>query len=408
MMLNKIVIFSLIILILLVKPSFSCTTVIISGKYTKDGRPLLIKHRDTSFEQNKLMYFKDGKYNYIGLVNSADEKGNEVWGGSNSAGFAIMNSASYNLKPWHDKTNIKDLEGIIMKKALQNCASLEDFEALLDSLPKPLGVEANFGVIDAQGGCAYYECNNFEYVKVDANNPSIAPFGYVIRTNYSFNGSSDEGYGYIRYMNAEKLLYQAAAENNLTYRFLLQDLSRSLEHSLTGINLRNLNVEENENRFIPLQDFIVRKSSVSTILVQGVKEGESPNLVTIWTILGFQPASVTIPTWVDGGEILPDCLTADNTGNAPLCSYALELKKKCFPIERGSGYKYMNLSYVYNKQGTGIIQKLHPLENEIISLAEERISNWRDIKHVPKQEALRFYNEVDQSVNNFYKKSLIK
>ncbi len=70
----------------------ACTTAIISGKYTTDGRPLLYKHRDSGFYQNKLMYFKDGAYEYIGLVNSEDVEGIEVWSGSNSAGFAIMNS----------------------------------------------------------------------------------------------------------------------------------------------------------------------------------------------------------------------------------------------------------------------------------------------------------------------------
>ena len=77
--------------------SHACTTAIVSGKFTVDGRPLLFKHRDTGFTQNKLMYFKDGKYDYIGTVNSADKEGNEIWAGFNSAGFAIMNSEAYNL-----------------------------------------------------------------------------------------------------------------------------------------------------------------------------------------------------------------------------------------------------------------------------------------------------------------------
>jgi len=74
---------------------YPCTTGIITGKHTVDGRPILFKHRDSDFEQNKLMYFNDGKYDYIGLVNSADTEGNEVWGGSNSTGFSIINSASF-------------------------------------------------------------------------------------------------------------------------------------------------------------------------------------------------------------------------------------------------------------------------------------------------------------------------
>ena len=383
-----------------------CTTAIVSGKFTVDGRPLLVKHRDTSFEQNKLMFFKDGIYDYIGLVNSADKEGSEVWGGSNSAGFAIMNSASYNIKQKDDKTELKDREGIVMKLALQKCKTLEDFEKLLDTLNKPLGVEANFGVIDAYGGCAYYECNNFTYKKVDANDPSIAPFGYLIRTNYSFNGREDDGYGYIRYLTAEKLFYNAAARHDLSYRFILQDMSRCLEHSLTGVNLKEINVGENETKYVPFQDYIVRSSSVATVLVHGVKPGESPKLATVWTILGFQPASVAIPTWVDGGENLPSCLTADKSGNAPLCDNSLKIKAKCFPITRGSGKSYLNLPVIYNQDKTGIMQKIKPVEDNIIKMAESKMSNWRQLNHTPRQEVNDFYKLIDKNVDEFYKKEL--
>ena len=61
-----------------INESGACTTAIISGKATIDGRPLLLKHRDSNFFQNKLMYFDDGKYNYIGLVNSEDLEGKEI------------------------------------------------------------------------------------------------------------------------------------------------------------------------------------------------------------------------------------------------------------------------------------------------------------------------------------------
>ena len=103
---------SLLILLILVigwGSSQACTTAIVSGKYTVDGRPLLFKHRDTGFLQNKLMYFSDGKYDYIATVNSVDKKGNEVWAGFNSAGFAIMNSEAYNLNVG-DTTQLKDQE----------------------------------------------------------------------------------------------------------------------------------------------------------------------------------------------------------------------------------------------------------------------------------------------------------
>ncbi|MBU0560243.1 MAG: hypothetical protein KJ799_17120 [Bacteroidetes bacterium] len=58
-----------------------------------------------------------------------------------------------------------------MKLALQTCESLEDFERLLTSLPKPMGLDANFGMIDAYGGACYYETGNYDFLKYDANYP---------------------------------------------------------------------------------------------------------------------------------------------------------------------------------------------------------------------------------------------
>jgi hypothetical protein len=382
---------------------YPCTTAIVSGKYTADGRPLLVKHRDSGFIQNRLMYFDDGKFSYIGLVNSVDSLGEEVWGGSNSAGFAIMNSASYNLKPEEDTTSIKDREGIIMKLALQTCERLEDFEEMLENLDKPLGIEANFGVIDAFGGCAYYECDNFNFKKIDANNPEIAPFGYIIRTNYSFTGKEDEGYGYIRYLAAEQLFYNAAASGDISCRFILQDMSRCLRHSLTGVDLTKDHLaSSNEKEFVHFQDYIPRNSSVSTILVQGVKEGESPEFNTVWTILGFQLCSVAVPTWVAGGDNLPSILVADSAGNAPLCEKALALKEKCFPVKRGSGYKYLNTAAVVNKEKTGILQLLRPVEDEILIKSGEYIKKWRKKGSINNTEVNDLYKWMDRYISDKY------
>ena len=118
-----------------------------------------------------------------------------------------------------------------------------DFENMLDTMQKPMGVEANFGVIDAQGGAAYYETDNFNYTKIDANDSKIAPFGYIIRTNYSFTGTPDNGYGYIRYMAANELIYNAVASNNLTPLFIQQNMTRSLQHAHTKTNLKETDLK---------------------------------------------------------------------------------------------------------------------------------------------------------------------
>ena len=178
-------------LLMFVVQTFACTTFLISGKYTAAGRPMLFKNRDTDQMQNSLAYFTDGKYKYIGLVDGTKDWNKAIWGGYNEAGFAIINTAAYNNN-LGDTTKFMDQEGVVMKLALQTCQSLSDFEKLLETLPKPMGVDANFGVIDASGGAAYYETGNRDFKKYDANDPAIAPNGLLIRTNPLDAGRSDE------------------------------------------------------------------------------------------------------------------------------------------------------------------------------------------------------------------------
>lgn len=380
----------------------SCTTAVISGQYTPDGRPLLLKHRDSDFLQNKLMYFNDGKYTYIGLVNAEDSSGKEVWGGCNSTGFAIINSAAYNLNIG-DSTKLMDQEGVIMKKALQNCASLQDFENLLLTLPKPLGSDANFGVIDARGGAAYYETGNFTFTRIDANDPRTAPFGYLIRTNHAFTGKSDAGAGYIRYATAEDLFYQASATHNLSHEFLLRDVSRCLKHSLTKIDLwQNLPDDKSQARFVSFRDFIPRNSSTSSMVIQGITGKENPALTTMWTILGFPLCSVAIPVWIAGGASLPDILIARGADAAPLCDLSLQLKKYCFPITRGNGSSYLNLSALINQQQSGILQKLQPLESLILTETRHNLELWRK-EGEASAKIQKFYDWLDEKIRSEYK-----
>lgn len=56
---KKIKLFLVIVLIAFAwNESGACTSAIITGKLTPDGRPLLWKHRDTSEDNNRIEYFK--------------------------------------------------------------------------------------------------------------------------------------------------------------------------------------------------------------------------------------------------------------------------------------------------------------------------------------------------------------
>lgn len=379
----------------------ACTTAIISGKYTTDGRPMIWKVRDTDYAKNSMKFYADGKYSYIGLINSEDSTGAQVWGGANSAGFSIMNSASFNVN-MDDTTSKKDLEGQFMRKALQECATLADFEALIKSNPKPMGLAAHFGVIDAKGGAAFYEVNNYTFTKFDANNPAEAPNGYIIRTNFSFTGKKDIGYGFIRFQTAQDLFYAADAQHKMNYQTILQEFTRCFKNPVLNRNYREefKSIPAGEH-FVNSDDLLSRSGTSSAILVQGVKPGEPTDLSTVWTMVGFPNTCIALPLWVREGDKLPRMVVKNKQGNSPLNSMALELMDQCYPMKRSDGSRYIQISKLFNLEKTGIVQKLEVVERDIFKITDEKVATWRSGK-IKSGEVAQFYSWLDNLVATTY------
>jgi len=393
------------LLLFIVAQNVACTTFLISGKYTPDGKPMLFKNRDTGQLQNSLAFFSDGKYKYIGLVNGDDDWKQMVWGGYNESGFAIMNSAAYNNNIG-DTTKLIDQEGVLMKLALQQCQTLRDFENLLDTLQKPMGLDANFGVIDAFGGAAFYETGNFDYKKYDANDAAIAPHGILVRTNHSMRGDLTKGYGFCRYHTAFEALEKAADEHKLFPQYLFNAVSRNLYHSLTQTDLR---ADLPEHKDVPVfrffLDYIPRRSTASAILIVGAQDQSHMEDAMMWTILGFPLTSLAVPTWVCAGDELPEVVSMNDSLQSPLCTAALKLKEDCFPLTYDKGYNYINLSAVINREHTGYMQVLQGIENELFvranALMEEMEKGQKS-----KQDIQAFYHWVDDYLAASYKQLL--
>ena len=215
-----------ILLALAVVPALACTSVIVSGKVRADGRPVMMKHRDTGHTSNDIRWFQGEKYSFIGLVNTDGEPTDEVWAGTNSAGFSIMNTATYDLKEDDVPAEQMDREGFLMYRALEVCATVQDFEHFLDTLSKPMGIEANFGVIDKNGGAMYYEVDNWRIrAKYDVNEE---PSGYRVVTNFTWQGRQEDRKGVDRYEKACKLLEETCIPiSEWDHDFLINKISRS-------------------------------------------------------------------------------------------------------------------------------------------------------------------------------------
>lgn len=314
--------------------AWACTSAIVSGRLTRDGRPLMWKHRDTGCVDNFVAPVRAesvDELDYVALFNMGDSLLSEAWIGMNEAGFAVMNTASYNLVP--DTAEYKDREGYIMSRALKVCRTLRDFEALLDGMPVPLGVQANFGAIDAGGNAAYYETCDTGYVKFDL---ADLPEGYLIRTNYSCSGSPDAGFGYIREQNALMLLRPAVDAHSVSPETFTEELSRSFYHSLLG---RDVSADGAE--WIVDQDFISRYSSSASVVVEGVGPGDDADVMVMWTALGYPPCSYVHGVTVD--EVPEGLLPSGAEWRSRFCDEVMKRKAEVFPIKRGSGSHYIHV-----------------------------------------------------------------
>lgn len=383
---------------------FACTSAIFTGKCTKDGRPLMWKNRDTGELNNRLEYFKGKKYAFTGLVNSPS-KGGEVWAGSNEVGFCIMNTASYNLAIPEEK-DFQDAEGIVMFKALGVCRTLKDFEYFLDTIKKPLAVEANFGVIDAEGGAAYYEVNTRTWKKFDANDEELAPEGYLIWTNYSRSGEEDKGLGYIRWQSATDIIGKAYNEGiKFSAEWVMENLSRSFYHSLLKMDLRNSDIAEKTNGWFMDQDFISRKSTSAASIFQGVKRGEDVKNTIFWCGMGYGPLAIMVPVFMNHPDMIPSTLlkgsSKKNENNCAACDYVLDIKENVFSIKRGSGNRYFNYSKLYNKEGSGYAQQLVNAQQKVIKESEDAISLLRK-GAFDKDRHKAFNNLMDEIIISAY------
>lgn len=404
----------------------ACTSAIFSGKITADGRPVMWKHRDTGQPNNRIEKYKGEKYSFIALVNS-NTKGKSVWSGTNDAGFSIMNTLSYNLND--NKELKKNNVGFVMYQALSKCATLLEFEHLLDQF-NPLALEANIGVIDAQGGAAYYECSESAWIKFDVNDPRIAPLGYIAYTNHSFTGGFNQGMGYVRYNTAVTIINETLnTGKKITPEWIASNLSRSFRHSLLGIDLTQLFAQELEDNsanwsdsynssnsgisnnsgnssyslksgnwsgYFVDQDFIPRLSSTAVTIVQGVKLGENPELAVMYTILGYPPLSIAIPLMVN--QELPQFMTAQKESeNAPLCDMVLTVKEReIFNITRGNGQMYFNFKVLYNKY----MKQIAPVEKELLNEFNTLLEKMRTNQKHPKETLPQIYTKAYTQFTN--------
>ena len=402
----------LLLLALMIGEAWACTAVVASGKATADGRPFIFKNRDSSDgTNNSLITLKGTKYLFEGVVNyTTAASPTSIWYGHNEAGFAILNTLSYYFNSPTSKANTS--AGALMKKALGQCATVDEFEALLQQTQKTsVTLSTNFAVMDSLGNVAVFETSNKSYTKFDVNDESVAPNGYLVRTNFSFTSPYYETTNHVgeqRYKAACKYLEDTFGDGKIDAVQLAHELPRYLYHGDREIDLwDDLPINSRDERHTYFSNFIPRYTSTSASLIQGVKADEPANNTVNWLAVGWPCGSFTVPIVLTQSRILPQVMERDQyTNKSEMTTNALELKNRVFSIYHNGTQSTdsIDLAKLVNLAETGILQKAMAADAHVAELGIALVEQIRS-GEAGVEEIASFYSWVDDYWRDFFQHS---
>lgn len=360
-----------------------CSIMVISGRATVDGRPILWKNRDVT-EPNQCFRYVPARathegttYSFIG--NFYTNNAYRCYMGVNETGFAIINANCYNL-PDDRKDGLDD--GDIMRLALEWCSSVEDWEELL-AVTSTFGRKDGwmFGAMDASGAAKLYECGNSSVVAYDANDSLACPRGYIIRSVFGLSGwFTTEGLK--RYNRVNFKVDKWFERHRLDVKYILQYLTR--DFSFAGESnsaddpypLPYYGYQDNLPKgFVNTFETINRYKTRSCAVIRGVLPDEDPHLATTFAMLGQPVASIAVPLWV-GAEAVPSALSLGN----PVPWYAIihDRMGELYPLNVPDSDMFMNTHCLLDTNKTGIYTWSLPTESEAYDEAEQNLIHWRN------------------------------
>ena len=367
-----------------------CTAGVASGKATTDGRPLLWKTRDAGATDNEVIWNTSGKIPFASVI-TAGQPGSS-WMGVNEKGFSIINTVSSDLAPAQrgapgtaqDQAGLGN--GTFMARALGECATVEEFEALLKATDAAGRQTAtNYGVIDATGAAAFFETAPNRYWRYDA---AETEKGYILRTNFAINGTRadvhERPYSMDRYLQTDQLVRGFFVTERIDFKEIVKYQIRSFgdeDGNLVPLPITG-SYDGHPRGYFPHTSSINRASSVSFAVVQGVLAGEDARLSTMWAIVGQPSTGIVVPYWPVGATPAE----ADGPETAPLNDVANRIKKELYePVPAGAvgpdgrpvRSTYFNTLALQDETGDGIWKIMLPVEDSIIAESERRLEGWR-------------------------------
>lgn len=373
--------FSVVIALALTIPSpaqeSECTTALISGRASPDGRPLLWKSRDVSNWHQEFQYYERAPYSFIGLNYPFVANENECYGGINEVGFAIENSNALNFP---DSATAYDDDGIIMHHALQTCETVDDFLAYMDSTARVGRTRPScYGVFDAYGNGGILEASKYSNYWFDVNDTVACPEGFLVRSNFAYMGGTSH-VGQYRHDRAYDIIEPAVLAGTIDARLLFDDVARDVSNETVNpyplpYNGFYVYLGDTLEGAVRTHNAINREITMSCFVAVGIQPGEDPLLSYLWAQVGEPALSPTLPLWM-GSFSVPYELT----GQDPDSPMNLRLNEIFEWIYYPYVDPYDDIIDTYkldDGQGNGVIVRLREIEDMYYWYVLDLTEDWR-------------------------------
>ena len=353
-----------------------CTTALIAGWATPDGRPLLWKSRDVTNWEQEFLFYDETPYSFISVTYTNEDT--QAWGGVNEVGFAIENANAWNF---NDSSGAPDDDGIIQYHALQTCATVEDFLAYMDTTARIGRTRPSiYGVFDAFGGAGMLEASLYENFWLDANDSLACPNGVMVRANFAYAGGPNH-VGQYRHDRALELVEEAVANGTISARYLFDIVARDLTtENLNPYPLpyQGFYVHNGDTLLYSIRDHnaINREITQSNFVVKGILEGENPLTSTLWVQVGEPTMTPAIPLWVAAGSVPAE---VDGEFGSLICLRARELFTYLYYPYPDPYDDIINTYKLIDENGNGILTEVRRIEEEYFDFVEAEVEDWRTV-----------------------------
>ncbi len=356
----------------------ACTIGVIAGEVTVDGRPILWKNRDVTNTDQEYRYFETEPYSFVSNVYNGED--HRAWGGVNDVGFAIIDSDVYNLG---GRGYSGPDDGEIMKWALQNCRTVDDFQAYLDSTNTERRRSChNYACIDGEGGAAMFETAKDSYVRLDA----IEEGGYVIRANFAMSGDMEGSLpGINRYNQAQTVIDR---QPNIDFHFVLDSLASNIgtpwfsPYPLPYADPASSLPRGYVNTYLSVNR---QQTSSAQIVIGKLPFEETISYPVLWGLFSQPILSMPFPLWPYTGGVHT---ALDGNTKSEMCHQANLFSLSAYDMPTGD--------YLNTYQAFSIREYFGNYKEEMFTLVEQRQNHIIDSINSPE-----YLRSLQDSITDF-------